>query len=165
VRRGYFVEGLSGAQFALPDAARLLQDLALPGHADAPVVLIHSLDPASLFGSGAPFQLPIPEEEVRTFSRRGGNWLAIKSGRPILLIEQHGKRLTAMPNAALDDLRLAVARLTDLLKWMPNRDIHGKITVETWNNQPITSTPGIDLLAQAGFVRDYLAMTLYGIWS
>src|SRR5262249_55960577 len=30
VRRGYFVEGLSGAQFALPEAAQLLQDLHLP---------------------------------------------------------------------------------------------------------------------------------------
>src|SRR6185369_7494209 len=30
VRRGYFVEGLSGAQFALADAARLLHDLAGP---------------------------------------------------------------------------------------------------------------------------------------
>ena len=36
VRRGYFVEGLSGAQFALPEAARQLQDLCLPSTAAAP---------------------------------------------------------------------------------------------------------------------------------
>ena len=30
VRRGYFVEGLSGAQFALPEAVQLLQELTLP---------------------------------------------------------------------------------------------------------------------------------------
>src|SRR6202011_3794033 len=35
VRRGYFVEGLSGAQFALPEAARMLQDLCLPSTAAA----------------------------------------------------------------------------------------------------------------------------------
>ena len=29
VRRGYFAEGLSGAQFALPEAAQLLQEIAL----------------------------------------------------------------------------------------------------------------------------------------
>ena len=50
VRRGYFVEGLSGAQFALPEAARQLQDLCLPSTAAAPVVLLHSLDPANLYG-------------------------------------------------------------------------------------------------------------------
>src|SRR5262249_34480578 len=30
VRRGYFVEGMSGAQFALPEAARMLQELDMP---------------------------------------------------------------------------------------------------------------------------------------
>src|SRR5262249_15001799 len=48
VRRGYFVEGLSGAQFALPEAARKLQDLALPSTAAAPVFAVASLDPANL---------------------------------------------------------------------------------------------------------------------
>src|SRR5262249_39952830 len=36
VRRGYFVEGLSGAQFALPEAARLLQECGLPAPSAAP---------------------------------------------------------------------------------------------------------------------------------
>src|SRR5439155_18080503 len=44
VRRGYFVEGMSGAQFALPEAARMLQELALPSTASAPVLLVHSLE-------------------------------------------------------------------------------------------------------------------------
>src|SRR5262249_14917275 len=57
VRRGYFVEGLSGAQFALPEAARLLQQVALPTTANAPAILVHSLDPANLYGSGAPFDI------------------------------------------------------------------------------------------------------------
>src|SRR6202007_1084143 len=59
VRRGYFVEGLSGAQFALPEASRQLQDLALPSTATAPAVLLHSQDPANLYGSGAPFAVPL----------------------------------------------------------------------------------------------------------
>src|SRR5439155_7690502 len=50
VRRGYFVEGLSGAQFALPEAAQMLQESAPPSTALAPVVLIHTLDPANLHG-------------------------------------------------------------------------------------------------------------------
>ncbi|MFO0864783.1 MAG: hypothetical protein U0744_09045 [Gemmataceae bacterium] len=57
-KRGYFVEGLSGAQFALPEASRMLQELASPSQAAAPPVLVHSLDPANLFGSGAFYPLP-----------------------------------------------------------------------------------------------------------
>ena len=165
VRRGYFVEGLSGTQFALPGAAKLLGEIALPSAVQAPVVLLHSLDPANLYGSGAPFELIIATDEPRTLQRRPGNWLVVKAGRPMLLIEQHGKRLTALPHATREDLLQAAARLPDLLKRTPSRDVRHKLTVETWNEQPVTSTFGRELLEQAGFVRDYQAMTLYAVWQ
>ena len=165
VRRGYFVEGLSGAQFALPEAAKLLHDIALPSQVQAPILLLHSLDPANLYGSGAAFELTIPAEEPRTFQRRPGNWLMLKAGRPLLVIEQHGKRLTAMPHATPADLVQATARLPELLKRMPGAGIRHKLTVETWNDAAVTATIGRELLEQAGFVRDYQAMTLYAVWQ
>src|SRR5262249_25655227 len=93
VRRGYFVEGLSGAQFALPEAARLLQESALPSTAAAPVVLVHSLDPANLYGSGAPFDIALLDGGTRPLVRRAGHWLVLRAGRPVLIVEQQGKRL------------------------------------------------------------------------
>ncbi|HYT89170.1 MAG TPA: hypothetical protein VEL76_10715, partial [Gemmataceae bacterium] len=78
VRRGYFVEGLSGAQFALPEAARLLQELSLPADAAAPVLLLHSLDPANLYGAGAPLDIALLDGGTRTLSRRAGNWLVLR---------------------------------------------------------------------------------------
>src|SRR5262249_14308120 len=96
VRRGYFVEGLSGAQFALPEAARLLQGLSLPATAAAPVLLVHSLDPANLYGSAAPFDIPLLDGGTRPLARRAGNWLVLRAGRPVLIVEQHGRRLTAL---------------------------------------------------------------------
>ena len=78
MRRGYFVEGLSGAQFALAEAAQLLQDLALPSTAAAPLVLVPSLDPANLYGSGAPFDIPLLDGGTRPLLRRPGNWLVLQ---------------------------------------------------------------------------------------
>ena len=164
VRRGYFVEGLSGAQFALPGAAKHLAELALPSQSQAPMLLLHSLDPANLYGSGAPFELAVGPDTPRTFLRRAGNWLVQKAGRPLLLIEQNGKRLTALASASADDLAQAIARLPDILKLTPDLDFRHKLTVETWNDQPITATMGKDLLERAGFVRDYQAMTLWAVW-
>ncbi len=165
VRRGYFVEGLSGAQFALPEAAKLLYDIALPSQTHAPVILLHSLDPANLYGSGAALELPQATNDARAFQRRLGNWLVLKAGRPLLLIELQGKRLTALPSATHDELLHAAARLPELLKRAPSRDVRHKLTVETWNGDPVTGTIGRELLEQAGFVRDYQAMTLYGVWQ
>ncbi|MSQ95641.1 MAG: DEAD/DEAH box helicase [Gemmataceae bacterium] len=165
VRRGYFVEGLSGAQFALPEAARMLLDIALPSNAKAPALLLSSVDPANLYGSGAALEIQQASEDARAFQRRPGNWLVIKAGRPVLLIEQHGKRLTTLPPANQDDLAQAVARLPDLLKLTANRDVRHRLTVETWDGQAVTGTIGKDLLETVGFVRDYQAMTLYAVWQ
>src|SRR5205807_8819717 len=111
VRRGYFVEGLSGAQFALPEAARLLQEIALPSSAAAPVLLVHSLDPANLYGSAAPFDIPLLDGGTRPLARRAGNWLVVRAGRPVLLVEQQGRRLTALPSSSRDDVVAAAACL------------------------------------------------------
>ena len=162
VRRGYFVEGLSGAQFALPDAARQLQDLCLPSTASAPVVLLHSQDPANLYGAGAPFDVPLLDGGVRSLLRRAGNWLTLRAGRPVLLIEQQGQRLTALPSASREDVTAAVACLPDLCGRGPTRH---KLRVEEWNGRPVTATEGRELLEAAGFVRDYQGMTLYAAWK
>jgi ATP-dependent Lhr-like helicase len=163
VRRGYFVEGLSGAQFALPEAAGMLRDLTLPSAVAAPAVLVHSLDPANLYGSGAAFDILV-QEEPYPFLRRAGNWLVFRAGRPILLIEQQARRLMTLPSANRDDLTSAVACLPQVLMQHHGRELRRKMTVEEWNGQPITGTEGRELLEGVGFVRDYQAMTLYPTW-
>jgi ATP-dependent Lhr-like helicase len=163
VRRGYFVEGLSGAQFALPEAAQLLQDLGLPSSAAAPVLLVHSLDPANLYGAGAPFDLALLDGGTRALGRRAANWLVLKAGRPVLVIEQHGRRLTALA-ASRDDLAAAVACLPALLTSDQGLVGGHRLSVAEWNGQPVTATEGRELLEAAGFVRDYQSMTLYAAW-
>jgi len=163
VRRGYFVEGLSGAQFALLEGIRLLQDAGLPSQATAPVLLLHSLDPANLYGSGAPLDIPLLDGGTRPLLRRPGNWLVQRAGRPILIMEQHGKRLTALASASRDDRAAAVACLPGVLDGL--RGTRHKLTVAEWNNRPVTETEGRELLEAAGFVRDYQSMTLYAVWQ
>jgi ATP-dependent Lhr-like helicase len=164
VRRGYFVEGLSGAQFALPEAAQLLQDLALPSTAAAPVVLVASPDPANLYGSGAPFDIPLLDGGTRPLLRRPGNWLVLRAGRPVLIIEQQGKRLTALPSASRDDVTAALTQLPHVLDGERNGSPRHKLSVAEWNGQAVTNTEGRELLEAVGFVRDYQEMTLYAAW-
>jgi ATP-dependent Lhr-like helicase len=163
VRRGYFVEGLSGAQFALPEAMALLQELHLPSTAAAPVLLLHSLDPANLYGSGAPLDVPLLDGGTRPLLRRAGNWLTVRAGRPVLLVEGQGKRLTALPSASREDVAAATACLPGILDADRPAGRH-KLTVEEWNGRPVTTTEGRELLEAAGFVRDYQGMTLYAAW-
>ncbi|MFM7148373.1 MAG: hypothetical protein ACKO23_00865, partial [Gemmataceae bacterium] len=162
VRRGYFIEGMSGAQFALPEVVELLQQQHLPANLNAPMVLLHSQDPSNLYGSGAPLDIPLLAGGTRPFLRRPGNWLVLRLGRPVLLIEQKGKRLTALASASSDDVLAAVRTLPQLLGTTPGVGIGGnRLIVEQWNEETVTSSPGRELLEAAGFVRDYQGMALY----
>jgi ATP-dependent Lhr-like helicase len=164
VRRGYFVEGMSGAQFALPEATRLLQDVAVAADQAGAARLLHSLDPANLYGSGAPLDVPLLDGGTRPFLRRPGNWLVVRGGRPVLLVENHGRQLTALASASRDDLAAAVGCLPGILAGDRRLQARGKLTVEQWNGEPVTATAGAELLQAAGFVRDYQALALYGGW-
>jgi ATP-dependent Lhr-like helicase len=163
VRRGYFVEGLSGAQFALREASRMLQEIAVPADTAATAVLMHSMDPANLYGSGAAFDVPLLDGGARLFARRVGNWLVIRGGRPVLLIEQQGRRLTALASASRGDVVAAVSCLPALCSTNGTPRQH-KLTVDEWNGAPVTTSEGRELLETAGFVRDYQGMTLYAGW-
>ncbi len=164
VRRGYFVEGLSGAQFALPEAMAQLQDMHAPSTAAAEPVLVHSQDPANLYGSGAPFDVPLLDGGTRPFLRRTGNWIVLKAGRPVLLAEQQGRKLTALASASREDVTAAVKALPGMFDQRNSPSLRFKLSVEEWNGQGVTASPGKELLEAAGFVRDLQAMTLYAAW-
>ena len=42
-------------------------------------MLVHSLDPANLYGSGGAWEAA----PARPFPRRPGNWLVLKAGKPL----------------------------------------------------------------------------------
>ncbi len=52
-RRGYFVEGLGGAQFALPGAVERLR--SQPAPEEAPPLLLAATDPAQAYGAALPW--------------------------------------------------------------------------------------------------------------
>ena len=130
----------------------------------APLVLLHSQDPANLYGSGAPFDIPLLDGGTRPLLRRPGNWLVLESGRPVLLVEQQGRKLTALPSAAASDVVAAAKCCRACSTHQRGLAAKHKLTVEEWNGQPVTTTPGKAWLEAAGFVRDYQGMTLYAAW-
>jgi len=96
---GHFFDGLSGPQFALPDALPLLQE-----HDAAPGTFwCNALDPASPCGIGLDWDA-LPQ-------RRPQNYLAFRDGGLALVVENFGKRLTFHVDPAdVDDGLLAPLR-------------------------------------------------------
>jgi ATP-dependent Lhr-like helicase len=88
-RRGYFVAGLGGAQFALPgavDRLRTFRDVDT-GDERQPMVLA-ATDPANPFGVA----LPWPDvDAARKPQRVAGAYVVLLGGRPSLYVEKSGR--------------------------------------------------------------------------
>jgi ATP-dependent Lhr-like helicase len=97
-RRGYFVEGLGGAQFALPGAVERLR--AVGGGEETPIVL-SAVDPAQPFGAALAWPA---REDARRPARVPGAYVVLSGGEPILYVERGGRALQTL--VGTDDSRL-----------------------------------------------------------
>jgi ATP-dependent Lhr-like helicase len=160
LRRGYFVEGLSGVQYADEQAAEALARLAATPVRDDQDVLLAAGDPANLYGSGAPLDIPLLDGGNARLSRIPGNYLVLRSGRPVLVIEGGGKRLTGLASASQSEIQAALRRVVEL-----SRSQRQVLKIDTYNGEPALSSIAAPFLAELGFVRDYPGMTYYAAWN
>lgn len=156
LRRGYLVEGLSGIQYALPETVEALGR----GFVENPTAfLLNTLDPANLYGSGAPFDVPLLEGGTARLNRSASNFIVSIAGRPILICEGFGKRLTGLASASEVEIRAAMALIPTLAG--PSRRV---LKVESYNGAATLASPAEPWLAEVGFVRDPPGMAYYAGW-
>jgi ATP-dependent Lhr-like helicase len=148
--RGLVVEGLAGAQFAREEAVRGLDE---PGSGWA---LVPSADPALLYGAGAVFPLAHPADPEWKFRRGPGSYLVLREGHPVLAIEGHGERLTNLAGLPAAELRPALGLLATLVSGPVRR-----LTVRTWDGQPVRGSPIEGILHELGFRAGPDALILY----
>jgi ATP-dependent Lhr-like helicase len=119
-RRGYFLEGLGGAQFALPGAVeRLRARVAVDGSEDRDghALVLAAVDPAQPYGAALPW--PKSEAEPATSSHRrraartAGAYVVLVGGEPVLYLERGGKGLQTLVGAGDRRLQPALAALAD----------------------------------------------------
>jgi ATP-dependent Lhr-like helicase len=167
-RRGYFVEGLGAAQFAVPGAVDRMRSLAAPSRPaetplwSAPVppsweqrpkrkpensgaLVLAATDPANPYGAA----LPWPERESEGGHRPGrkaGALVVLLEGALVLYVERGGKTLLSFRDdpeslqPAADGLALAV-----------RRGALGKMSVEKADGEAVLVSDLGKALEAAGF--------------
>jgi ATP-dependent Lhr-like helicase len=118
VRRGYFVQGLAGVQFALPgvvEQLRLARSSAMETEANEAFVVLNAGDPANLYGPAFEHSPPTAAGEPLTFPRLPSTWLVQRRGLPVLLAGDTGANLTLMAGADESAIRQAI--LAFCLEW------------------------------------------------
>ncbi|HEX5827653.1 MAG TPA: DEAD/DEAH box helicase, partial [Candidatus Limnocylindrales bacterium] len=112
IRRGYFVDGLGAAQFALPgavDRLRALRDQPgeLAGDHGRVVHLLAASDPANPYGAALPWPRR-DEGDRRPFQRAAGAYVVLVDGAAVLYLDRGGSSLQVLPDAG-DPVALAAA--------------------------------------------------------
>jgi ATP-dependent helicase Lhr and Lhr-like helicase len=143
-RRGYFVEGLGGAQFALGGGVERLRELR-PREEDEPEPLVlAAADPAQPYGA----VLPWPKRAGARAARVAGAHVVLLGGEPALFVERGGRSLVPLRETDEEWLRPALAALVGFVK----RGGAKRLAVERFDGEPVAETLVMPLLVEAGFV-------------
>ena len=146
VRRGYFVAGLAGAQFALPEAVEMLR---LPD-ADSRerCVVMATSDPANVY------TLPLAdgaESHPLARPRGAGAMLVTSGGRIVLTSEAHGARLRVAAEATADEVIEAARALGERLVRRHGKTRRKDVIVETINGERAAGSAWANSFIEGGF--------------
>jgi ATP-dependent helicase Lhr and Lhr-like helicase len=146
-RRGYFVEGLGAAQFALPGAVDRLRALVEPRADGSRALVLAATDPANPHGAALPW--PDRPDEVASGhkpGRKAGAIVVLVDGELVLYVERGGRTLLTW-SEELDALQPAV----DALALAVRDGALGKLTVERADGTGVLISPLGRVLEAAGF--------------
>jgi ATP-dependent Lhr-like helicase len=144
VQRGYFVAGLAGAQFALPEAVELLR--SAPD--ETGVVVMSTSDPANVY------TLPLAAgSEVDPLARpRGsGALLVTKGGRIVMTAEGKGTRLRIASGATPEDVRDGARAIAERLTAVGPGGRRRDLVVETIDGEKSGASRYAEVLRGVGF--------------
>ncbi len=115
IRRGYFVDGLGAAQFALAgalDRLRAVRD-GEEGSTAPGVHVLAAADPANPYGAALPWPRR-GDDDRRPFQRAAGAYVVLVDGIAALYLERGGSTLQTLPAADDPDVAAVGAPRSDL---------------------------------------------------
>lgn len=149
VRRGFFVEGMSGQQYATTQAIDSLRGMH---EQKVPELIALSMgDPANAWKSFLPWPGQRKPQHLAV--------VVLWRGRPVIVAE--GKKLGLVEAVESPELNLKEA-LKVMVDVLPSAWGHlRKIEMTQWNGEPILDTVVSDILQDLGFQRDYRSLVLW----
>ena len=146
IRRGYFVEGLGGSQFALPGAVDRLRSESGTG-----LAVLAATDPANPYGGA----LPWPEVEDIRLARDAGAYVLIHDGELVGYLDRGRRGLTL-----LDVTSDRFGEVSRALAEVAGR--HRRLTLVTVNGEPAPKSPLAAPLSEWGFATAPRGLTYRG---
>jgi ATP-dependent Lhr-like helicase len=157
IRRGWFVDGIGGAQFAHPAAVDRLraersEDSADREWTEEDAVVLSAVDPANPYGTLLPWPESAEEGEARA-RRVAGAWVVLVDGHPVLWLGPRGRHLRVFPPPDRD-VAEALRAAVPALRRAPGA-ARRRLRIEKIDGRPAGETPYLEALRGLGFVASY----------
>ena len=159
IRRGYFVDGLGAAQFALAGALDRLRAVREPCGGEPVVHLLAAADPANPYGAALPWPR-FGDDDRRPIQRAAGAYVVLVDGVAVLYLERGRRSLLTFPGLLAggerETLTLAVRALGELVADGRLREL----VIARVDGRPIAESPLREALLAAGLRPGYRGLAL-----
>ena len=156
IRRGYFVTGQGGLQFAEPGALEALRGARDPDPETPQAVVLAAADPANPYGAVLPWPKRAEAEDAASsarLARSAGTHVVLVDGALAAAVSQRGRQVVAMlPEDALARERVAAGAARALVRWCEASG-RGALGWAVGDGPALADGPLGRFLAAAGFVR------------
>jgi ATP-dependent Lhr-like helicase len=157
IRRGHFVDGFSGAQFAFVAAVDRLRATRM--QPDAPQVqVLAACDPANPYGALLPW--PEPSCELARPRRAAGASVALIDGDPALFLDSGAQRVWTFSPSEPERREEAIVRAARALGRAAHLARRRGLRIQSVDGEPALHSPLVDVFARAGYRRGYNALEL-----
>ena len=158
IRRGYFVDGLGAAQFALAGALDRLRAAREPADpaATGAVHLLAAADPANPYGAALAWPRR-GETDRRPLQRAAGAYVVLVDGVATIYLERGGSTIQTLP--AADDPAVAVTAFRALRALVADGRIR-ELVIRKIDGDDVGASAWRPLLLEAGFVAGYRGLVL-----
>jgi ATP-dependent Lhr-like helicase len=157
VRRGHFVEGFEGAQFAFAGVVDRLRASRERG-SEPETQVLSATDPAQPYG--ALLAWPAPYAQGVRLRRAAGCRVVLCAGEPVLFVERDAARVfrfsSSEPHLEADRLARAARALAGSGRTPRAR----RLRIEQIDGEEAVSSPHAEVFLQAGFRRGYKGLEL-----
>jgi ATP-dependent Lhr-like helicase len=152
-RRGYFVESLGGAQFALSAAVERLRALRTDEN-EGGALVIAATDPANPYGASLPW--PKRDYTGRGPARVPGAYVVTIGGDPVLFAEKNGRNLVPLGEHDHDVVHDALEALAEHV----HKGRIRQLAVERFDGEPVVGSAIEPVLIELGFRQGPRKLTL-----